>query len=121
MELDVNKISLSPLVAITGLAGVLYMSSALAHLAYSYDLIYYSDATMTVQVGDKFVACNGHATVNGTVTAYYQKTEEAACGDGGYECAPSNYVCFSSVYDRQVAPRAHPLPKLHAETVRSSS
>jgi hypothetical protein len=81
--------------AAAGLAGALYVTSALAHLANSYDTIYYSDATMSLQVGDMFHACNGKTTTHGTVTPYAVDTDEISCGDSGYEC-PDDNPCSTS-------------------------
>lgn len=79
-----------------GLTGALYVTSALAHLANSYQTIYYSDATMSISVGNTFHACSGKTTTNGTVTPYSVDTDEISCGDSGFECPDNGLPCFTS-------------------------
>jgi hypothetical protein len=88
------KKNILAVVAILG--GALASSTALAHLANSYEVAYYSDASKTIQVGSKDVMCNGAATVYGTVTPYSTVINTQSCGDTGYECDPSSPYCFIS-------------------------
>jgi hypothetical protein len=52
---------------------------------------YYSDATLTTQVGEKFIYCNGQVITNGTITSFKQAFITGACSSGSEEeCGPVN-------------------------------
>jgi len=57
---------------------------------YSKEILYYSDATYTNQVGTGVIYCNGRSTLTGTSTQYREETIlDVCCGDpGGNGCVP---------------------------------
>jgi hypothetical protein len=64
------------------------VSSSTAY--YSYQITYYSDATYTVEVGSRFVDCNGHGgTLEGQSSPYQQSEIIDVCcrfGNGWVPC-----------------------------------
>jgi hypothetical protein len=45
---------------------------------------YYSDATLTTEVGEKYLTCNQGIITTGTVTAYYQSFDGECCSCCGF-------------------------------------
>ena len=59
---------------------------------YGGDLIYYSDSTYTVQVGEWLKDCSGHNTHFGTTTSFYLFDDFYRCsGGGGSGCSDPQY------------------------------
>jgi hypothetical protein len=60
------------------------VSSSTAY--YSYQITYYSDATYTVEVGSRFVDCNGHGGTLEGQSSPYQQSEivDVCCRDPGH-------------------------------------
>lgn len=57
-----------------------HKNSASAKPCFSIDTVYYSDATYTTEVGERYTPCDGSPWSWGTTSAYYQTTTES-CGD----------------------------------------
>jgi hypothetical protein len=82
------------LFVVAGLAAVSIVSSAVASRMYSENIVYFSDATMTEQVGDEFIPCSGSSQLSGVRTAYSQVVSQEPCNGGGYECPPDDLLCY---------------------------
>lgn len=53
-------------------ANLLITSAAIAAGGYYYqEITYYSDATLSYNVGERTILCNGHKYTTGQVTPYY--------------------------------------------------
>ena len=64
-----------------GLSGRSVVAAASGHYRYSTEYTYYSDASLTVEVGSRYINCAGHATTSGTVTQYYtSEIIDICCG-----------------------------------------
>ena len=85
---DMNFVKRTAIIA--GLVSAVVGTSAAAALMYSYDIVYYSDASMSSAVGMKYVHCSGQKVlgVGSVVTPYYQIENEAPCRHGGYPTDP---------------------------------
>jgi hypothetical protein len=68
------------------------ISSTTAHpAAYSYWITYYSDATYTTEIGNRYVNCNGQGTLYGQSSVYQQSEIIDVCcrapgGNGWVPC-----------------------------------
>lgn len=51
---------------------------------------YFSDATLTTQVGEKFIYCSGQVIINGTITSFKQVFITGACSCCNEACGPVN-------------------------------
>lgn len=52
---------------------------------------YYSDASHSTQVGEKFIYCNGQTIITGTITSFKEIIITGACSSGSEEaCGPVN-------------------------------
>lgn len=60
------------------------VSSSTSYPVYSYQITYYSDASHTVEVGSRYVNCNGHGTLTGR-SSQFQQSEiiDICCEDPG--------------------------------------
>lgn len=65
--------SLSALALASAFIGLSIASDAAALPANGYDIVYYSDASMTNEVGERMLECNGGRYSYGVVTSYYTK------------------------------------------------
>jgi hypothetical protein len=79
---------------VAGLAAVSIVSSAVAARMYSENIIYFSDASMSTQVGDEFIGCSGSPQLDGVRTPYRMVISQEPCREGGYECPSNNQLCF---------------------------
>jgi hypothetical protein len=65
----------------SGSGGRAHEVSAATAYGYSTYITYYSDASHTVEVGSRYIRCNGRATTTGTVTPYYtSEIIDVCCG-----------------------------------------
>ena len=65
-------------------------SKTVCNGAYSRIVTYYSDATYTVEIGSRYIPCNGRSTLTGS-SSQYQQSEivDVCCSDpGGNGCVP---------------------------------
>src|ERR1043165_7965676 len=52
---------------------------------YSWDIHYYSDATYTTEIGERYVNCNGQGTLTGQSSQYQQaEIVDVCCMDPGH-------------------------------------
>lgn len=70
---------LSKIAAILGLAGSMAASGYALAATYYTDYVYFSDASRTVQVGERITTCRGQVYTYGTVTIYKQLMERYDC------------------------------------------
>lgn len=57
-----------------------HRNSASAKPCFSIDTLYYSDATYTTVIGERYIPCDGQTWSWGTTSAYYETSTES-CGD----------------------------------------
>jgi hypothetical protein len=69
-------------VVVIGLA-LGHSSRAFAKPCFSIDTAYYSDASFTTQVGERYIPCDGQTWSWGTTSPYYETTTEPC---GGWGC-----------------------------------
>lgn len=75
--------------------------AAIASLANSYEVVYFSDASKTRIVGHQNFLCSGAKPVTGVATIYSEEQNVRQCGSGGgFEC-PGSTGCFT---DKDAAP-----------------
>lgn len=65
-------------------------SAAVCNPMYSTWVTYYSDATYTVEIGHRYIRCNGTGTLTGQSSSYQQsEIIDVCCRDpGGNSCVP---------------------------------
>jgi hypothetical protein len=65
---------------------------------YSTVLAYYSDSSLTEQVGEGFIDCQWHFTLMwGSTSDFYTESNDP-CGNGGFGCWPEctgGWVCYA--------------------------
>jgi len=67
------------------------VNSRAAYPRYSKEIVYYSDASYTTEVGVGYIYCNGRSTLEGTSTQYrIEQILDVCCadpgGNGGVPC-----------------------------------
>lgn len=82
------KFSLSKSIIALGVVATLASASAYARREKSYDIVYYSDASHSEEVGRKSYACDYGSSMEGMVTAFteYEVTVEDC--NGGFPIYP---------------------------------
>ena len=80
------------IVTIVGVVAMMRPARSTAVLpACSSETQYFSDATLTTQVGEKFIYCNGQVVTNGTITSFKRVFITGACSSGSEDaCGPVN-------------------------------
>ena len=80
------------------LAGAALLAAAVAYAApmYDYKTIYYSDASLTEEVGNGYFTCGGKTYVYGIKTDYAVNYDYNACRKGGYECPEGAPYCIGT-------------------------
>lgn len=77
--MKLKKIALTLAAASAVLAAGMFSVHAFARAAYAYEVGYYSDASLTQQVGTAYFNCTGRKVTGGQVTQYSQVLEKTPC------------------------------------------
>ena len=86
-----RSFALAALVLTLVLSGAFLPSSRVGSAPYCSNSViihYYSDATYTVEVGSRYIRCNGKSTLTGSSSPYQQSEIVDVCCADPYGCVP---------------------------------
>lgn len=90
MNMMQMKFALSKTVITFGVIATLASASAYAQRDHAYDIVYYSDASHSEEVGRKSFTCSPGSAMEGIVTAFYKSEVTVADCNAGLPVWPSN-------------------------------